>query len=114
MSENNHVSYPVLILACVASIVTTVLMLDKSGKLLHNDDKDALALSHYKVVYMDAQAQANYRLSPKPSMQTAICHSGYLFIYADQNPDLHGLLVDYKNRGVKCAPEMEQPAADAP
>lgn len=104
MSETtNHVSYPILILACVASIIATVMMLEKSGKIRHNEDKDALALSSYQVVYLTPEQKDAYRLSPKPSMQTAHCHDGYLFIAADQDPTLQGLLVDYKNRGVKCA-----------
>jgi hypothetical protein len=106
MPDQNHVSYPVLILACVASVVASVIFLDRSGKLLHSEDKEVFALSSYQVILMDGQAKATYRLSPKPSGQTATCHSGYLFIAADENPAMQGLLADYKNRGVKCESGM--------
>jgi hypothetical protein len=107
MSETtNHVSYPILILACIASIIATVVMLEKSGKIRHNEDKGALPLSSYQVIYMTPEQKEAYRLSPKPSMQTAHCHQGYLFIAADNDPALQGLLVDYKNRGVKCAASL--------
>ena len=109
---HNHVSYPILILACIASIIATVIMLEKSGKIRHNEDKDALALSSYQVIFMTPEQKDTYRLSPKPSMQTALCHEGYLFIGADDDPALQGLLVDYKNRGVKCAAPLTSAPAD--
>lgn len=110
----NHVSYPILILACIASIIATVIMLEKSGKIRHNEDKDAISLSSYQVIFMTPEQEDAYRLSPKPSMQTAHCHEGYLFIGADENPALQGLLVDYKNRGVKCAASITPSAVAAP
>ena len=32
-----------------------------------------------------------------------MCEQGYLAIAADADPDFRGILVDYKNRGVRCA-----------
>ena len=74
------------------------------GKLQHPNDEEQTSLASYKVVYVPEGEEETevYRLSPKPSFQTAFCESGYLFIKNDKDSALQGLLVDYKNRGVRC------------
>jgi len=50
-----------------------------------------------------------FRMSPKSSELHAVCEQGYLAIAADVDPDFRGIVVDYKNRGVRCkrAPTQE-------
>ena len=43
-----------------------------------------------------------FRMSRKPSELHAVCENGYLAIAADVDPSFRGILVDYKNRGVRC------------
>ena len=72
----------------------------------HNQNKDDYPVAEYKAVFIEKQHDKQYRLSHKPSNQTAICNGGYLFITSDVNDGMQGILVDYKNRGVRCIPNQ--------
>lgn len=100
--KSDHVSIRTLVLSLLAAVVATLVILDWQGKIKHSENKEQLALAEYKVVMIPTDQEKVYRLSPKASFQTAFCQQGYLFIGNDDNPDMQGLLVDYKNRGVKC------------
>lgn len=107
MNEQNttdQVSKITLILAIVITAIFTVGVLEWQGKIKHSEHKDEFALSTYRAVIIEKQEDNQYRLSNKPSNQTAVCHGGYLFISSDINEGREALLVDYKNRGVKCPP----------
>lgn len=103
-ANNDAVSIRALVLSIFISIAGTIGVLEWQGKLQHPNDGEQIALASYKVVYIPEDEEENevYRLSPKPSFQTAFCESGYLFIKNDKDSALQGLLVDYKNRGVRC------------
>jgi len=103
-TQTDQVSKTTLIIAIFASVLFTIFVMEWQGMIKHTDNKEDYALSSYEVVYIDRQENDQYRLSRKPSQQSATCHEGFLFIASDVNPDMQGLLVDYKNRGVKCAP----------
>ena len=107
--SNDKVSMRMLVLAVFLSIAGTVGVLDWQGKIVHPQDEASIALASYKVIFIP-EGETPYRLSPKPSHQTAFCESGYVFIGNDKDQNLRGLLVDYKNRGVKC-PSLAQPEA---
>ncbi len=111
MSADNtdHVSKRTLILAMIGTAIATVLVLNWQGLLRHSEYKDDFALSTYRAVLIAEQEEDSYRLSHKPSHQSARCVNGYLFIVADKNDAMQGLLVDYKNRGIKCG--LSMPAA---
>lgn len=94
---------PLIILSALAGIIATFIFLESQGLLKHSAEKDQFALSQYKAVLIDQQQDSQYRLSHKASHQHARCIEGFLFIQADTNPAMKGLLVDYKNRGIKCA-----------
>ncbi|MDX1451067.1 MAG: hypothetical protein R3183_00815 [Oleiphilaceae bacterium] len=100
---NDNVSKRTLILAMIATAIGTVLVLHWQGLLRHSEHKEDFALSTYRAVLIAEQKEESYRLSHKPSHQSAQCINGYLFIVADKNDAMQGLLVDYKNRGIKCA-----------
>jgi hypothetical protein len=56
-------------------------------------------------------------MSRKPSELHAACVEGYLAIAADVDPSFRGILVDYKNRGVRCrrpSPTDIDPATPTP
>ncbi len=101
-ASNDSISKRTLVIAIFASVLFTIVILEWQGLIRHSENKDDYALSAYKAVLIEQQENAQYLLSRKPSGQSARCIDGYLFIQADGNPAMQGLLVDYKNRGVKC------------
>lgn len=90
------------IVAALAGVIASVVYLESQGLIKHNEHKDDYTLSQYQAIYIDQQEEGQYRLSRKASNQHAHCVNGFLFLRADENPGMQGLLVDYKNRGVKC------------
>jgi hypothetical protein len=101
---DDKVSKRTLVIAIFASIALTILTLEWQGMLQHTNAKEDYPIAEYKAVFIEKQENKQYRLSHKPSNQTAICNGGYLFITSDVNDGMQGLLVDYKNRGVRCLP----------
>lgn len=93
-----------LILAVVAAVAATVIVLDFQGLLRHNPDKDAMPVGEFQAVFLGPGE--DFRLSPKAPELHAQCQDGYLIIVSNTNPDMRGILVDYKNRGVRCSPEV--------
>lgn len=100
--QTDTVKKTTLVLIIFATIVTTVLFLDYHGAIKHSERKSDIPIAGYKVIVIEDQADKSYRLSHKASNQTAVCNDGYLFITSDTDLSLQGLLVDYKNRGVRC------------
>lgn len=110
-NENNSedkVTKRTLVLAVFIAILSTFFFLEWNGLIQHNDKKDDFLVAEYKAVFIEKQENKQYRLSHKPSNQTAICNGGYLFITSDTDNGMQGLLVDYKNRGVRCIQQMFQ------
>ncbi len=101
-NSEDTVKKSTLILCIIASIIVTFLTLEMNGLIKHNEAKDDYPVAEYKAIFIEKREDQSYRLSHKPSNQTARCESGYLFIGSDKNAEMQGLLVDYKNRGVKC------------
>lgn len=102
-SEDN-VSKRTLVIAIFASVALTIGVLEWQGLIQHTTAKEDYPVAEYKAVFIEKQENKQYRLSHKPSNQTAICNGGYLFVTSDVNDGMQGLLVDYKNRGVRCLP----------
>lgn len=107
-SSNDTVSMRTLVLAIFLSIAGTIAVLEWQNKIHHPDSQNQLELASYKVVFVPQEGNGQYRLSPKPSFQTSFCQEGYLFIRNDKDNAMQGLLVDYKNRGVKCQQITQQ------
>jgi hypothetical protein len=107
-NQEDKVSKLTLVIAVFASVFATVFSLEWNGLIQHNEKKDDYPVAEYKAVFIEKQENKQYRLSHKPSNQTAICNGGYLFITSDTDDGMQGLLVDYKNRGVRCLPQIFQ------
>tara|TARA_R110001592_G_scaffold191441_1_gene437672 strand:- start:5619 stop:5984 length:366 start_codon:yes stop_codon:yes gene_type:complete len=105
-NQEDNISRRTLVIAILASVLVTFFTLEWNGLIQHNDKKDDYPVAEYKAVFIEKQENKQYRLSHKPSNQTAICNGGYLFITSDIDDGMQGLLVDYKNRGVRCIPAM--------
>lgn len=108
--SQNEASYSVrsLILTGVVAVIGTVLVLEMSGKIEHSDNKDHAPVGDFQAIHITEGE--TFRMSPKASELHAVCENGYLAIAADVDPSFRGILVDYKNRGVRCA----RPSPTAP
>jgi hypothetical protein len=91
-----------VVLIIFATIIITVIALEMSGAIKHSKNKTDAPIAGYKVVFIENMSDKSYRLSHKPSDQTAVCNDSYLFVTSDNDPAMQGLLVDYKNRGIRC------------
>ncbi len=91
-----------LILTAVISVIATVLVLELSGKIVHSQDKDQVPVGDFKAVHV--APGEDFRMSSRLSGLHAVCQNGYLAIAADADPNYRGILVDYRNRGVRCQP----------
>ena len=102
MSESeNRYSARTLIVTAVIAIIGTVTALEVGGKIKHSDNKDHVPVGDFQAVHVAPGEE--FRMSRKPSGLHAVCENGYLAIAADVDPSFRGILVDYKNRGVRCA-----------
>ena len=102
IEEQDKVKKSTLVLAIFVTVIVTFFTLEYNGLIQHNEQKGDYPVAEYKAIFIEKREDQSYRLSHKPSNQTAVCHQGYLFIQSDNNDGMQGLLVDYKNRGVKC------------
>lgn len=91
-----------LIVTAIATIIGTVLVLEVSGKINHSDNKDHVPVGEFEAIHVTPDEP--FRMSSKLSELHATCQNGFLAIAADADPDYRGILVDYKNRGVRCHP----------
>lgn len=105
-----------LIATAIGTIIVTVVVLEASGRIDHSDNKDHVPVGAFEAVHITPGEE--FRMSPKSSELHAVCEQGYLAIAADVDPDFRGILVDYKNRGVRCsrgpAPVHDRPVHESP
>ncbi|GHD53577.1 hypothetical protein SAMN05216429_101282 [Marinobacter persicus] len=101
MSTEKRYSVGALIITAVAAIIGTVLVLEASGRIDHSENKDQVPVGEFEAIHVKPGEE--FRMSRKPSELHAACVDGYLAIAADVDPSFRGILVDYKNRGVRCA-----------
>jgi hypothetical protein len=101
--SNNERTYTVrsLILVAVLAVIFTVIALELSGSIKHDSNKDHVPVGDFQAIHVEPGE--TFTMSPKSSELHAVCEQGYLAIAADVDPDFRGILVDYKNRGVRCA-----------
>lgn len=95
-----------LIVTAVTCIIGTVLVLEASGRIDHSDNKDHMPVGEFEAIHVTPDEP--FRMSSRASELHAVCQDSYLAIAADADPDYRGILVDYKNRGVRCHPSLLQ------
>lgn len=104
-----------LIVTAIVTLLATVITLEISGKIDHSDNKDHVPVGEFEAIHI--KPEEPFRMSPKASELHAVCEQGFLAIAADVDPSFRGILVDYKNRGVRCsrgpAPVRERPVNDS-
>lgn len=101
--NQNEARYTVrsLIVTALIAVIGTVLALEMSGRISHSDNKDHMPVGDFQAIHVTEDDA--FRMSPKASELHAVCENGYLAIAADVDPSFRGILVDYKNRGVRCS-----------
>ena len=99
-----------LIFTGIGAIAATVLILEMMGKIVHTENKDVRVLGEFSAIHV--ALDETFRMSPRPSELHAVCMAGYLGVASDTDPHMRALLIDYRNRGVKCA-ELSMPAMPA-
>lgn len=90
-----------LIVTAIVTVLITIAALEFSGKIDHSDNKDHVPVGEFEAVHI--KPNETFRMSPKSSELHAVCEQGFLAIAADVDPSFRGILVDYKNRGVRCS-----------
>ncbi|MGM0952023.1 MAG: kinase [Pseudomonadota bacterium] len=113
--EEKRYSVRALIITAIVAIVGTVLMLEASGRIDHSENKDHMPVGEFEAIHI--KPGEDFRMSRKSSELHAACVDGYLAIAADVDPSFRGILVDYKNRGVRCtrpSPTNVDPGAPVP
>lgn len=90
-----------LIVTALVAVIGTVLALEMSGRISHSDNKDHMPVGDFQAIHVTEDDA--FRMSRKASELHAVCENGYLAIAADVDPSFRGILVDYKNRGVRCS-----------
>lgn len=112
--DERRYSVRTLIIVAFVAILGTVLTLETAGLINHTRDKDKVQVGEFRAVYVGPRE--DYRMSPKPSELHAECYDGYLAVGSDTDITLKGVLVDYKNRGIRCtvAPRPPQVAPEPP
>lgn len=99
-----------LFVTALVAIVGTVVVLELSGRIDHSDNKDHVPVGDFQAIHVTEGE--TFRMSPKASELHAVCENGYMAIAADVDPSFRGILVDYKNRGVRCyRPSPTAPSA---
>ena len=90
-----------LIAVGLVSIVATVLTLEMSGRIDHSNNKSDVPVGEFQAIHVTPGGDG-FRMSQKSSELHAVCEQGYLAIASDVDPAFRGVMVDYKNRGVRC------------
>lgn len=89
-----------IILTAAISIAATVISLEYYGYLNHSREIDRLTPGHYRAIILEGNE--SFKMSPKDADTKAVCHQGYLTLNFSHNNKPAGILVDDKNRGIKC------------
>lgn len=100
-----------LIATAIGTAIATVMVLEVSGRIDHSNNKDNVPVGEFQAIHVTPGD--DFRMSPKSSELHAVCEQGYLAIAADVDPDFRGIVVDYKNRGVRChRASTQEPSED--
>ncbi|WP_166254183.1 kinase [Marinobacter salicampi] len=102
-----------LLAAVLITIIITVITLEMSGRIDHSDDKTNAPVGEFTAIHV--KPGEDFRMSSKASELHAVCQNGYLGVAPDVDPTFVGILVDYKNRGVRCGrPDRNRPETAEP
>jgi hypothetical protein len=81
-------------------VVVAVVALEYYGYLQHSDQQDAAVVDQFKLLTLAPGYET--RVSPKDSGKEGFCVDGYLLLRPTNGSATAGVLVDGKNRGIRC------------
>lgn len=97
MSETNK---KFIVLGFVLGLVVTVLTLEYYGYIRHSNVADTALIDEFRL--LDLSTQADIKVSEKDAGKIAFCANGFLLLRPDNEKQVAGILVDRKNRPIKC------------
>lgn len=103
-----------LFVTAAVTIAVTVVALQVSGRINHPGDQSDGPIGEFTAIHVTPGDE--FRMSSKPSELHAACEQGFLAVASDADHEFRGILVDYKNRGVRCRPANQAaptPATEA-
>jgi hypothetical protein len=101
-----------LLVAVALTIIVTVLALELSGRIDHSGDDAGTPIGQFTAAHVKPDTEG-VRMSPRPSELHAVCEDGFLAIASDADPEFFGILLDYKDRGVRCGPYSKASPAES-
>ncbi|ASP38634.1 hypothetical protein CHH28_08065 [Bacterioplanes sanyensis] len=81
-------------------IVVAVLALEYYGFIQHSEKADAAIIDRFQLLSLAPEYET--RVSPKESGKEGFCVNGYLLLRPTNGNATAGILVDGKNRGIRC------------
>lgn len=85
----------------LAGLVAAVLTLEYYGYIIHSSAEDAAIVEEFKL--LDLSTEIDLKVSHKAAGKIAFCTDGFLLLRPDNDKeDVAGILVDSKNRSIKC------------
>lgn len=89
-----------MVMGLVAGIIISVVALEYYGYLRHTNEAETATIEEFKLLTL--RPGYDVKTSSKPSGKTAFCSAGSLLMRSDKTPSAAGILVDSKNRIIKC------------
>lgn len=87
-------------LGFIIGIIVAVVALEMYGYIKHPNDNDAATIDEFRLLAL--KTNMNIKVSPKPSGKEAFCANGYLLLRPTNGNETAGIMVDGRDRGVKC------------
>lgn len=98
--------------AAVLAFIVSVVLLDMKGYIKHVGSDDQAVVEEFQLVIIGTDGLT--KVSSKSANKEAFCADGYLFLRPEKNKSgksIAGLLVDKKQRPVRCSSELPAPVA---
>lgn len=100
MSDHNEINKLPLILTAIGTMIATVAVLHVYGYLNFVHEEEGLLVAEFSLVTVGAEEAGQMR--SKPANQVAECVDGVLILHDSRHNGLSGLLVDDRQRIVRC------------
>lgn len=91
-------------LGFIGGVIVAVLALEYYGYIRHPEAEDTARIEQFTLLALNTNVDT--KVSTKDSGKLAFCSDGYLLMRPDNNQPVAGILVDGRNRAVRCKPGM--------
>jgi hypothetical protein len=100
----------VAIVSAIGAFAISVFMLDWKGYIVHSEKDDKNVIETFKLMAIGTNGSTE--ISSKSSNKEAFCADGYLLLRPEKNnsgKQVAGIIVNDKNRPVKCSTQLIAP-----